>query len=203
MGKTEETAWVKAELSKVFDVKDLEAVKHFLSINTFRDRVKRTVTMSQVDKIDAVLENSYGYSGSKPKYVFMVEGFANTKGVPLNAQEHTEYGEIVGSLIHIGGNTRTEIMQAVSSLAKFSSCPDSVYMAGAQHLLKCLNATRLKALAQGGGSGGLIGFIDSDSAGDKSDRKFEDWICVHLQWWSYSVDKCQPASVGVADPSCT
>eukprot|EP00955_Chlamydomonas_euryale_P030303 319469-Chlamydomonas_euryale.AAC.1 len=65
MGKTEETARVKAKLSKVFDVKDLEAVKRFLIINILRDRVKRTVTMSQVDKIDAVLEK-YGYSGSKP-----------------------------------------------------------------------------------------------------------------------------------------
>eukprot|EP00955_Chlamydomonas_euryale_P037603 350831-Chlamydomonas_euryale.AAC.2 len=83
----------------------------------------------------------------------MVEGFANTKGVPLNAQEHTKYREIVGSLIHIGGDTRPDIMQAVSSLAKFSSCPDSVHMAGVQHLLKYLYATRLKALTQGGGSG--------------------------------------------------
>eukprot|EP00955_Chlamydomonas_euryale_P031810 333754-Chlamydomonas_euryale.AAC.1 len=95
MGKIEETAWVKAELSKVFDAKDLEAVERFLSINVFRDRVKRTVTMSQVDKIDAVVEK-YGYSGSKAKYVPMVEGFANTKGVPRNAQEHTKYREIVG-----------------------------------------------------------------------------------------------------------
>eukprot|EP00955_Chlamydomonas_euryale_P023856 251088-Chlamydomonas_euryale.AAC.1 len=67
--------------------------------------------MSQVDKIDAVLEK-HGYSGSKPKYVPMVEGFANTKGVPLDAQEHTKYREIVGSPIHIGGNTRPDIMQA-------------------------------------------------------------------------------------------
>eukprot|EP00955_Chlamydomonas_euryale_P014515 156105-Chlamydomonas_euryale.AAC.1 len=65
MGKTEVTAWVKAEFSKVFDVKDLEVVKRFLSINILRDRVKRTVPVSQVDKIDAVLEK-YGYSGSKP-----------------------------------------------------------------------------------------------------------------------------------------
>eukprot|EP00955_Chlamydomonas_euryale_P045063 353056-Chlamydomonas_euryale.AAC.1 len=36
MGKTEETAWVKAELSKVFDVKDVEAVKRFLSGRTKR-----------------------------------------------------------------------------------------------------------------------------------------------------------------------
>eukprot|EP00955_Chlamydomonas_euryale_P014518 156175-Chlamydomonas_euryale.AAC.1 len=65
MGKTEETAWVKAELSQVFDVQGLEALKRFLSINILRDRVKRTVTMSQVDKIDIVLKK-YGNSGSKP-----------------------------------------------------------------------------------------------------------------------------------------
>eukprot|EP00955_Chlamydomonas_euryale_P013793 148858-Chlamydomonas_euryale.AAC.1 len=88
--------------------------------------------MSQVDKIDAVLEK-YAYSGSKPKYVPMVEGFANTKGVPLNAQEQTKYRETVGSLMHISGNSRPDVMQAVRSLAKFSSCPDSVHMAGAQH----------------------------------------------------------------------
>eukprot|EP00955_Chlamydomonas_euryale_P108975 365896-Chlamydomonas_euryale.AAC.7 len=53
MGKTQETAWVQAELSKVFDVKHLKAVKRFLSIDVVRDRVS-TVAISQADKVDAV-----------------------------------------------------------------------------------------------------------------------------------------------------
>eukprot|EP00955_Chlamydomonas_euryale_P021642 228520-Chlamydomonas_euryale.AAC.1 len=66
-------------------------------------------------------------------------------------------------------------------------------MAGAQHLLNYLNATRLKGKTQGGGSGGLIGFVDRDYAGDKSDHKSRTgcvftynggailWISANLQ----------------------
>eukprot|EP00955_Chlamydomonas_euryale_P116512 366422-Chlamydomonas_euryale.AAC.6 len=71
-------------------------------------------------------------------------------------------GAMPRQLHAVGCNTRPGIVQAVNSVTKFSSCPDSVHMAGAQHLLKYLYAIRLKALTQG----------------DKSDQKLRTGCVV-------------------------
>ena len=63
---------VKRELMKVFKMKDLDDVKEFLGIEIIRNRVSRTLRLTQSSYIDTILER-FQMSDSNPTATPMVQ----------------------------------------------------------------------------------------------------------------------------------
>ncbi len=86
--------------------------------------------------------------------------------------DQTLYQSAVGSLMYLSVSTRPDISFAVSSLARFSSKPTTEHWTALKRLLQYLKGTLTQGiLYTKDGSSSIIGYTDSDWAGDVNDRK--------------------------------
>jgi len=68
--------------------------------------------------------------------------------------------------------SRPDISFAVTKLAQYSHNPSDTHLAAAKHILRYLAGTKeLGITYQGASNAGLLGYSDSDWAGDQDDRK--------------------------------
>jgi len=84
--------------------------------------------------------------------------------------EPREYQSLVGSLIYIAVGTRPDLAFAIATLSKFNTKPTTVHFLATKRLLRYLKQTIGMALVYGAVDN-LIGYTDSDFAGDLNDRK--------------------------------
>ena len=83
----------------------------------------------------------------------------------------TLYKQIVGSLMYLT-TTRPDIMHAVSLVSCYMESPTEVHLHATKRILRYLNGTIDYGLFyKKGVKSGLLGFSDSDYAGDPNDRK--------------------------------
>ncbi|KAJ8767923.1 hypothetical protein K2173_020863 [Erythroxylum novogranatense] len=73
--------------------------------------------------------------------------------------DDTLYKQIVGSLMYLTA-IRPDIMHAVSVISRYMECHTEIHLLTAKRILQCLQEWRK-----------VLGFIDSDYAGDSDDRK--------------------------------
>jgi hypothetical protein len=91
-------------------------------------------------------------------------------GTPL--PEGHRYLELIGSLQYLANTTRPDISQAVSLLARYRAAPTTSHMKGGLRVVRYLLGTKDKGLIYGGkGKQDLVGYVDSDFAGDVDSRK--------------------------------
>ena len=82
------------------------------------------------------------------------------------------YQAIVGSLLYLSTKTRPDISYAVSSVARFCSKPTKEHWVAVKRILRYLKGTSNYGICYNGDTEGeVVGFSDSDWAGDISDRK--------------------------------
>lgn len=135
-----------------------------------------------------VAQNSAGIFISQKKYVReILERFqmtnCNSVGTPVElglklTKDHegkkvdsTLYKQIVGSLMYLTG-TRPDIMHAVSLISRYMETPTELHLLAAKRILRYLQGTiSFGILYEKGESFGLLGFTDSDYAGDQDDRR--------------------------------
>ncbi|KAL0537452.1 hypothetical protein IC582_026430 [Cucumis melo] len=83
----------------------------------------------------------------------------------------TLYKQMVGSLMYLTA-TRPDIMYAVSSISRFMKSPTKFHLLAAKRILRYIKGTSdLGMLYQRRRKLNLVGFSDSDYAGDLNDRK--------------------------------
>ncbi|KAL4014421.1 hypothetical protein IC575_026623 [Cucumis melo] len=83
----------------------------------------------------------------------------------------TLYKQMVGSLMYLTA-TRPDIMYAVSSISRFMNSPIKFHLLAAKRILRYIKGTPdLGMLYQRRRKLNLVGFSDSDYAGDLNDRK--------------------------------
>jgi len=87
-----------------------------------------------------------------------------------NLIEPCEYLSLVGSLMYIAVGTRPDLAFAIATLSKFNTKPTTLYFLATKRLLRFLKQTIGMALVYGAVDN-LIGYTDSDFAGDLNDRK--------------------------------
>ena len=162
---------VKGSLAERFEMKDLGEIHYCLGISIERDEERKCIWMHQRQYILAMIEK-YGLSQAKTVATpaDMSVQLKKDDGVSKEV-DHTIYQSMVGSLLYSAVATRPDIAQAVGVVSKFSSKPNAAHLTAVKRILRYLKGTAdlsLKFVKSCNGS--LIGYSDSDWAGDVDDR---------------------------------
>ena len=85
--------------------------------------------------------------------------------------DNTLYRKIVGNFMYRTA-TRPDIMYGVSLISRYMESPTEIHLLAAKRILRYLQGTKDFGLFyKKGEKSDLIGFVDSDYAGDQDDRK--------------------------------
>ena len=154
---------------------DLGPTTFYLGIEITRDRANRSITMSQSSYInDIVTRFEMGDAKHTTVPISPSAQLARTTGTPLDTASAHLYPEIIGSLLYLAMNTRPDIAHAVSSLAKFMSCPTSAHLAAARSVLRYVAGTPILGITYrftGSSADQLTGYTDASFAGDLDNRR--------------------------------
>ena len=111
----DDISWIKEKLGRLFQMKDLSEVKHFLGMEINRDFENQIIEISQKKYVERLLER-YGMAECKPV------------GTPLDSStkwsksegELTDqpYRELIGCLQYLSLTSRPDICAAVNALSK-------------------------------------------------------------------------------------
>jgi hypothetical protein len=177
--KALEATWLedKAKIAAKYKIKDLGECEWILNMAVKRDRVNRTITLSQQTYVEDLLQ-TFGMDQCKPastpfKYEDLTVLPDGCEPHVLNEEEHEEYRSIVGSLLYAANWTRLDLSYVVGVLARFVAKPYNYHLEAAKHVLRYLNGTKDKHLTFGTSTDAdkLIIYSDSNWAGDRVDRK--------------------------------
>ena len=161
---------LKAELTEIFDIRDLGESSYFLGMEIERKRDEGTIKLSQ-KKLTGEILNRFGMSEAKGRSVPLSQGEKLTRdGEPLDTGEHP-YRELIGSLLYLSVCTRPDIAYAVGALSRYMSAPTTDHWRAAMGILRYLADTRDLGIVFG--KGGLIpeGYVDADYAGELDTRR--------------------------------
>lgn len=129
--------------------------------------------------MEAVL-NDHGMDQCKPVKtpleLDLHKVLADGGGEELNRQEQLRYQSLVGALNYLACNTRPDISAAVSFLAQYNSCCQTVHMKAPKRVLRYIKGTCDLGLtfrkSEGERNNYLItGYVDTDTGDIKKDRK--------------------------------
>lgn len=138
----------------------------------------------------AILRNGSGYALSQKQYAETILkrfGMAECKSVStplpvggpafatgddplLQDEEKQRYQSCVGALMYLAVATRPDLSAAVGRLGRYVAEPRQQHMVAAKHVLRYLRGTSSYSL-QIGGDGPIVGYSDSDWAGDETTRR--------------------------------
>lgn len=160
---------VKSLLSSHFSIKDLGEAKHFLGMQIRQERdangVLLSITLSNEKLINDILE-SFDLTKDKPKSTPLNKSMKLKKGEGKPLPEHNRYRELVGGVLYLSNTTRPDIAYSASLLARFSNSPTTIHWGAGMHLLQYLSGTKDLGLKWEKSKGGILGYVDSDFAGD-------------------------------------
>jgi len=176
---------VKQQLTSIFSIHDLGEIKAFLGCEIRKDESTGNLKMTNVLKIERLVEE-YGLPAQgKEVNTPMAYGFVSTQnpepplgrageqvgaGMPL--PEGHRYLELIGSLQYLATTTRPDIAQAVGVLSRFRGQPTTAHWNGAIRVLRYLNCTKEMGITYTkSGDNELVGYVDADFAGDLDGRK--------------------------------
>jgi hypothetical protein len=146
----DEAIWLadKAALSKRYPITDLGDCQWLLGMEIRRDRVKGTLTLSQLAYTERVLKQ-FDMSECKTASLPMAHNGDlgpnpkdGTPVKPLDAKGKKLYQSIVGSLLYAACMTRMDLTHATSKLAQFAAAPAEHHLVAAKRALRYLAGTR-------------------------------------------------------------
>jgi hypothetical protein len=173
----EQVSKAKDVIAGAFTMKDLGELKYFLGmqVTIVRDS-KGVIQMIKLtnDKLITDLLSDFGMSQAKPKATPMDgawKSVTKTDGNPLPAGNR--YREVLGKLLYLANTVRPDISYPSGVLSRFASSPTHLHMQMAMGVLRYLVGTKDLGLVwvKGGNSSTVVGFCDSDFAGDCDTRK--------------------------------
>ena len=169
----------KAQMTEIFKMSDLGSLTYYLGIEVKQG--VEGITLCQGSYASKILEKAG-----------MLE--CNACDVPMQAKlklsrdsdsprvDATEYRSLVGSLRYLV-NTRPDLAFSVGYVSRFMEEPHEDHLAAVKHILRYIAGTRdwgLKYVRKKGDQPALIGFSDSDLAGDIDSRKSTTGIIFFL-----------------------
>jgi hypothetical protein len=189
--KTIEDVWLadKAKISAKYAIKDLGDVEWILNMAIVRDRVQRTITLSQEAYMELLLNEHHVSEG---KFVDTPTLYKDLSVAPdgvisekLNVEDHKRYRSTVGGLLYASLITRLDLSYNVGVLARYTSVPFNYHLAAARRVLQYIKGTtELKLTFRGNGkynNGYTIEvFTDSDWASEHKDRRSTGGFVVLL-----------------------
>ena len=161
---------VKKQLNIAFKMVDIGPISHYLGLKIERNRVNRTIKLSQSAYIEKVLEK-FHMQNANISTTPMKEGSLFRNDSQASDKEIKQYQAIVGSIMFAMIETRPDIAFATSVISRHAKNPGKTHMEAAKTILRYLSATKDRGITNGGGDMSVQGYSDSDWAGDREDRK--------------------------------
>lgn len=161
---------IKDEIGKNFQIRDLGTIRKFLGVD-FKI-YHEGIFMTQETYTRQVLSR-FGMDASNLVHTPMEKGYQmeRTEEKIISANN---YKEVIGCLLYLSTRTRPDIDSAVGILARDSSCPSEKSWKGIKRVMRYLNGTADHGLwiqVQKESTLRLVGYADSNWAGDLNDRK--------------------------------
>ncbi|KAM1128224.1 hypothetical protein ACFX15_037517 [Malus domestica] len=167
----------KRMLSDNFEMKDLGEAHYVLGIEIVRDRKRRLIGLSQKGYIERMLEKFHMESCNSGQ-VLVNKGDKFSKiqcprsDLEVKKMQAKPYASLIGSLMYATICTRPDIAFIVGMLGRFQENPGEAHWVAAKKVLRYLQRTKTHMLVYGRtNSLELMGYTDSDLAGDVDDRK--------------------------------
>lgn len=165
--------WIKTELGKRFEMKDLGEAKVCLGLEITRDRKNRTLKLTQTGYAEQVVEK-FGMSGCKPVPTPLVPRHKNVdKNDPTqDSAGNVPYRSAIGCIMWLSIATRPDLGYAFGYLSQFSADPLVEHWAAVKRVLRYIAGTMDLGIVYGKNSSNkAVGFSDSDWGGCQVSRK--------------------------------
>jgi transposase InsO family protein len=156
-------------LGKHFDMRHGPA-NHFVGLSISRNRKKRTLYVAQPDYIRKILKR-FDAMECLPKSLPADPGTRLLKKIDKSPTEKFPYREAVGSLMYLGLASRPDISFAVGQISQFCEDPGQSHWSAVRRILAYLKGTLNHGIRYAQGADGLLGYCDSDYAGDPNSRR--------------------------------
>jgi hypothetical protein len=162
---------VKQMLFGSFDSRDLGEAKYFLGMEIERDREAGSLKLSQKKYTQDVLLR-FGVENARPASVPLTPGVKLSKAGECAVDLSVfPFREVIGSLMYLSVCTRPDISQSVGALSRYMSAPQKEHWDAAKCVLRYVKGTSAYGIVFGAGAKGLVGYCDSDYAGDIDTRR--------------------------------
>lgn len=154
---------------------DMGPISFYLGLKVVQDREKKTIKLSQLAYIDKVLER-FHLNGANTANCPMKESILLTPRIEAEGKaslsEKKKYQGMTGSLIFSMMETRPDIAYATSLVSRFAKNPSHQHTEAVKTILQYLKGSRNRGITYGGDEEVcVVGYSDSDWAGDKESRK--------------------------------
>jgi len=199
---------LKKQLSQSFAMKDLGTAKQILGVRIHRCRKDKKLFISQEQYIEKVLER---FNMNKAKVVsspLATHFKLSTKQSPSTDEEKEDmeripYASAVGSLMYSMVCTRPDIAHAVGVVSRFLSNLGREHWNAVKWIMRYLRGTSKLSLSFGSGKPMLVGYTDSDMAGDVDTRKSTSGYLITFSGgavsWQSRLQKCIALSTTEAE----
>jgi hypothetical protein len=169
----------KATLLSEFKMTDEGDVQHFLQLEISRNRTARTVTVSQRQYVEELLEKYAEFitfsAGIPMKTGYHLPSEGPAPGsAEQKVMEIIPYRQVVGQLVYLSRTTRLDIAQAVGVVCRFLHNPGPEHWKAVQKILAYLKGTSAQPLVLGGfsssssGSPEMTAYCDANWESDRS-----------------------------------
>ncbi|PKI73919.1 hypothetical protein CRG98_005683 [Punica granatum] len=190
-------AYLNKELNKSFAMKDLGPAKQILGMHISRDRSSGKLWLSQKKYIEKILD-PFNMGNAKPVSSPLVSHFKlSSKQYPTSEKEKEEmkkvlYSSTVGSLMYAMVCTRPNIAHSVG-----------VHWNAVKWILRYLRGTSKVCLHFGTDKPELVGYTNTDIAGDIDSRKSTSGYLMTFAGgaisWQSKLQKCIALSTTEAE----
>jgi hypothetical protein len=177
--KVSDICQFKLELKKKFSMSDLGLLSYYLGIEVKQET--EGITLSQSAYAKKILESA-GMWNCNPSATPMEARLKLYKRMEDDVVRPTEYRSIIGSLRYIV-NTRPDIAYSVGVVSRFMEAPSQAHWGAVKQILRYLKGTvDFECKYERGATlkPFLLGYSDSDFAGDVVDRKSTTGIVYFL-----------------------
>ena len=184
----EAIADVLAFLSEHFEMRTLPTDR-LVGMEIERDRKTRKIYISSSAFIEKIL-NRFNMADCKPRvipadpHVRLSKEMSPSSEAEKMTMAEVPYQETIGCLNYLTHVTRPDIAFAVNQVARYCQNPGPQHWAGVKNILAYLKATIHYGLFFGESSGSsqfqLVGYVDSDFAGDPDSCPQHLDICFAL-----------------------
>ncbi|XBI97093.1 hypothetical protein VPH35_033289 [Triticum aestivum] len=170
----------KLQMEELFKMTDLGLLSYYLGIEV--QQKPEAITICQEAYAKKVLE-SCGMKDCNPSHVPMKPCVVLSKKSEAPAVDATEYRSVVRKLRYLT-NTRPDLAYSVGIVSRFMEAPTTEHWAAVEHILRYIKGTtnfgcvylreKKKEMVE------LLGYSDSDLAGDVDDRKSTSGVAYFL-----------------------
>jgi hypothetical protein len=201
----------KAEMTKAFKMSDLGLLSYYLGIEVKQDELG--ITLSQERYANKILDLS-GFADCNSCDVPMQAKLKLSRKDDSPCVDATKYRSLVGKLRYLV-NTRPDLAFSVGYVSRFMEEPHMEHFAAVKQILRYIAGTRSWGLfypRKNEKKTELLGFSDSDLAGDLDERKSTTGVLFFLgnspiSWQStkqkvVALSSCEAEYISAATAAC-